>query len=79
VEDIMSKATRPTGLAVGPHRAVRRALRRLVHTAWRLVRVLIVASAAMGPCPPPPPLPRPPPIEARADDGDPPAVERGAR
>ena len=52
-------------------RAARRWLHRFRYIAWRVVRVIVMAGAAMGPAPPPPPLPKPPPIEARADDGDP--------
>jgi hypothetical protein len=50
-------------------RGARHFIRRIARLVWRVVRVVLVASAAMGPAPPPPPLPRPPPIEARADDG----------
>ncbi len=52
------------------NRAARRWLRRFAHYAWRVVRVLLVASAAMGPNAPPPPPPPPAPIEARAEPRD---------
>ena len=65
----MSRSTKRASPAI---RVARRWFRRLVYSAWRVVRTLIVLSAAVGPNAPPPPLPRPPPIEARAEAGDPP-------
>jgi hypothetical protein len=69
----MPWATRPAPAAI---RAARRWLRRLSHMLWRVVRVVLVASAAMGPNLPPPPPPPPAQIEMRADDGDPGDVSR---
>ena len=57
-------------------RAAKRWFHRFLHVSWRVVRVVVMAGAAMGPAPPPPPPPKPPPIEARAHDGDASGEER---
>jgi hypothetical protein len=45
-------------------------LRRVLRSAFRALRVLMIVGAAIGPAPPPPPPPRPAPIEARAQAGE---------
>jgi hypothetical protein len=67
----------PTRRASAAMRAARRWARRLAYTAWRIVRMILVASAAMAPNTPPPPPPPPPAIEMRAKDGKPPDAARG--
>ena len=44
---------------------------RCVQFVWRVVRVVLVGMAVMGPTPPPPPPPPPPPNREDEDDGDP--------
>jgi hypothetical protein len=51
-------------------RTFRRWLRRASYTTWRIVRIALVAGAAMGPSVPPPPPPPPQTREARAADHD---------
>ncbi len=48
----------------------RAAVRWLVRSLGRALRILVAVMAAMGPGVPPPPPPPPQRIEARADDGE---------
>ncbi|WP_394846198.1 hypothetical protein LZC95_01885 [Pendulispora brunnea] len=48
-----------------------RRLRRLPSISWRIVRIVLIGFAALGPNAPPPPPRPPPPIELRIDDGTP--------
>ena len=43
---------------------------RLLIILWRILRIFLVAFAAMGPGPPPQPPPPRPPIELREDKGE---------
>jgi hypothetical protein len=54
----------------------RRWFHRLSRAALRAIRIAMILAAAIGPNAPPPPLPRAPPVEARAEEGDPPSIER---
>lgn len=49
----------------------RRLSRRMLSIAWRIVRIVLIGFAAMGPNAPPPPPRPPPPIELRVDDSAP--------
>lgn len=57
-------------------RAARQWFLQLLYVPWRVLRVLLLVAAAMGPAPPPMPPPPPQPIEARADGGAPKKTER---
>jgi hypothetical protein len=49
-------------------RAIGKTGRWVLRILWRIVRVILVAGAAMGPAPPPPPPP-PVPVPAEIDPG----------
>ncbi|WP_394835675.1 hypothetical protein LVJ94_01940 [Pendulispora rubella] len=51
-------------------RTARRWSRRMLSIAWRIVRIVLIGFAAMGPNAPPPPPRPPPPIEIRVDEGE---------
>lgn len=55
-------------MPLSSRRRQRTLLRRVGHLAWKILRALLLAGAAMGPSVPPPPPP-PQMIEAKAEDG----------
>lgn len=53
-----------------PRASWRRWLHRAGTIAWKVLRAVLVAGAAMGPSAPPPPPPPPQTIETKAEDRD---------
>ena len=59
-------------MSKSPRRAYARPAlwRRALRLFWRVLRILVVSVAVLGPAPPPPPLPRLPVAELRVHDED---------
>ncbi len=55
---------------VAPRRPRRSLGRRILDILWRILKVMLLAGAALGPSVPPPPPPPPQTIEAKAEDSD---------
>lgn len=59
-------------MSTSPRRAYARPAlwRRVLRLFWRVLRILVIGVAVLGPAPPPPPLPRLPVAERRVQDDD---------